>query len=188
MSALCHRLYCSLRAINSIWPRSARSPRRIGHCRWECAVAMHCDCVRRAGRDLKCNSRASQATTKPTTSRRRAGEHRVEQQRSHNPSRVLLRGRVARSRYPKEFWAAAHIHIAREFVRCTHAGRHIAREFVRCTRAERHVILFRNRVSAPVQGTSNRVHQHVYPRAAWTNSGNCAHRVAQRAELCTTRA
>ena len=171
---------------------------------------MQCDCVRRVRRGRKCISRASQVGAKSRASRLRAREHRVEQQCSHNPARVLLRGRVVRSPSPKEFWDAAHSHIAKEFVRCTRAARdiarefvrcnraardiakefvrctraarHIAREFVRCTRTARHIILFRNRESAPVQGASNRVHQHVYPRAMWTNSGNCAHRVAQRGD------
>ena len=158
----------------ALGPAPQEGPGRSEHCRLECAVSRQCDCVRRARRGRTCNSLASQASAKQTTSRRRAREHRVEQQRSHNPSRLLICGRVARSRSPKEFWAAAHSHIAREFVRCT--------------RAARHVILFRNRASAPVQVASNRVHQHVYPRAAWTNSNNYAHRVAQRAELCTTGA
>ena len=96
----------------ALGPASQEGPRRSAHCRWECAVSMQCDCVRRVRRSRKCNSRASQVSAKSRASRRQVREHRVEQQRSHNPARVLLQGRVARSPSPKEFRAAAQRHIA----------------------------------------------------------------------------
>ena len=100
----------------ALGPAPQNGSRRCAHCKWECVISMQCDCVRRVPRERKCNSRASQARARPTTSRRCCRKHRIEQQRSHNPSRVLLRGRVARSRSSNEFWADAHSHIAREFV------------------------------------------------------------------------
>ena len=164
---------------------------------------MQCDCIRRVQRGRKCTSRMSQASAKPTASRRRARrvahnptligkdsaayrrahEHRAEQQCCYKPSRVLLCGRVARSPSPKEFQTTAHSHIAREFVRWNRAARHIAREFVRCTCAAHHVSSFRNCARAAVKGPSDRVHSQSHSRAVCTNFGNCAHRVAHRAEL-----
>ena len=163
---------------------------------------MQCDCVRRVWRNRKCNLRASVVNPKSTANRRcvrqvtfsltlickdpsscrLAREHRVEQHRSHIPTRVLLRDRVARSRCSKEFFAASHTyitsefvritradcHIAQEFVRVTRAVRYIAREFVRCIRAERHIISVRNRARAAVQGASHRVHLQSYPRVSCT--------------------